>query len=57
MSDLSGQVGELRFTVSVVRGDTGKVENYELVGKIAEDQFKELIDGSHALDGGAQRSD
>jgi len=57
MSDLSGQVGELRFTVSVIRGDTGEVENYELVGRIAEDQFKELIDGSHTLDSGAQRGD
>ena len=57
MSDLSGQVGELRFTVSVIRGDTGKVENYELVGRIAENQFKELIDGSHTLDSSTERSD
>ncbi len=42
MIELGGQVGELRFTVEIKRKDTGKVEQYELVGFIDEDKLKEL---------------
>jgi len=42
MPELSGQIGELRFTVEIKRKDTGKVEQYELVGFIDEDKLKEL---------------
>ena len=38
MIELKGKEGELRFSVSIKRKDTGKVENYELVGKITEDK-------------------
>jgi hypothetical protein len=48
MSELKGKGGELRFTVEVKRAATGKVETYELIGK---------IDGSHTLDSGPQRRD
>jgi hypothetical protein len=34
MSKLNGKVGELRFTIQVKRAETGKVEEYEMVGVI-----------------------
>jgi len=55
--ELGGQVGELRFTVEIKRKDTGKVEQYELVGFIDEDKLKELQSGGNSLDGSAQCSD
>lgn len=55
--NLSGDVGELSFKVQITRGDTGLIEEYTLVGKITEEQLKELQDGSDPLDGSAQRSD
>lgn len=55
--NLSGDVGELSFKVQITRKDTGKVEEYTLVGKITEDQLKELQDGSDTLDGSPQRGD
>ena len=57
MPELSGQIGELRFTVEIKRKDTGKVEQVELVGYLDEDKLKELQSGSHTLDSGAQRGD
>ena len=57
MSNLSGQMGELRVTVQITRKETGKVEEVELVGYLDEDKLKELHDGSHPLDGGPQRGD
>lgn len=42
MTALTGQVGELRFTVQVTRKETGKVEEYELIGFLDEDKLKEL---------------
>ena len=53
MIDLQGQVGELRFTVQVTRKETGKVEEYQLVGFLDEDKLKELQDGSNSLDSGS----
>lgn len=57
MSNLSGDVGELRFTVQITRKATGQVEEIELVGRITEEQVKEIQDGSHPLDSSPQRSD
>ena len=57
MPELSGQIGELRFTVEIKRKDTGKVEQYELVGFIDEDKLKELQSGGNSLDGSTQRCD
>lgn len=37
MNELSGQIGELRFVIEVTRKDTGKVEHYDMVGKIMGD--------------------
>jgi len=45
MIELTGQPGELRFTVEVKRKETGKVEQYELVGFLDEDKLKELQHG------------
>ena len=52
MSELSGQVGEVRMQVQITRKETGAVENYELVGFLNEDQLKELQNGSDTLDSG-----
>lgn len=42
MADLKGNPGEIRFTIEVKRAETGDVETYDLVGKIAdEDQPEE----------------
>jgi hypothetical protein len=35
--NLSGQPGELRFTIEVTRKVTGKVETYEMIGRIDGD--------------------
>jgi hypothetical protein len=52
MIELSGQIGEVRMTVEITRKETGKVETYDLVGFLDEDQLKELQIGSHTLDSG-----
>ena len=57
MTALSGQMGELRFTVEIKRKNTGKVEQYELVGFLDEDKLKELQNGSNPLDSSTQRCD
>lgn len=57
MSNLSGQPGELRFTLQITRKDSGKVEEVELVGVLDEDKLKELQNGGHPLDGGPERRD
>lgn len=46
MSDLSGQVGELRFTLEITRKETGKVETVEMVGFLDEQKLKEITHGS-----------
>ena len=38
MHDLTGQVGELRFAIEVTRKDTGRVEHYDMIGKIMADE-------------------
>lgn len=52
MAELKGQEGELRFTIQVTRAATGKVEEYELVGKITEEQLKEIENGNNTLNSG-----
>lgn len=42
MSDLQGQVGELSFTVQITRKETGKVEEYKMVGAIDAEQLKTI---------------
>lgn len=57
MVALSGAVGDLRFQIQVTRADTGKIETYELIGRIDQDQLEEICDGSDPFDGSAQCSD
>lgn len=57
MSNLGGQVGELRFTVQITRKDTGKVEDVELIGYLDADKLKELQDGCNPQHGGKERGD
>lgn len=45
---LAGQIGELRFTVEVTRKDTGKVETYDLIGKVVLDDEEENKDGPNS---------
>jgi hypothetical protein len=52
MAELGGQIGEVRMTVQVTRKETGKIETYDLVGFLDEDQLKELQNGSDTLDSG-----
>ena len=37
MSNLQGQAGELHFTLTVKRAETGKTETFQMVGKILPD--------------------
>lgn len=41
MPDLKGGLGELRFTIEVKRKDTGKVETYDMIGKVVSEEEKE----------------
>lgn len=42
MSELAGQVGELNFTVTVTRKETGKVEEYHMSSNITAEQAQAL---------------
>lgn len=55
MAALEGQAGELRFTLQITRKDTGQVEELELIGRITDEQLKELQHGSDPLDGRTER--
>jgi hypothetical protein len=50
MPDLSGQMGELRFTLQITRKETGLTDTVELVGYLDEEKLKELQNGSNSLD-------
>ena len=54
MISLNGQPGEVRFTVEIKRAETGKVEQYDLVGYLDEAKLKELQNGSNSLDSSPQ---
>jgi hypothetical protein len=41
MVNLQGKTGELHMTIEVTRKETGKVEVYELVGHVVEEEDKE----------------
>ena len=43
MNEMVGQAGELRATVQVTRKATGKVEEYELVGRLSAEQHEQLM--------------
>ncbi len=42
MTELSGQPGELHMTLQIIRKETGKVEEVELIGFLDPDQLKQL---------------
>jgi len=46
MNDLKGEPAEVKMTVKVTRKDTGKVETYELIGKVDSTE-KGNDNGSH----------
>jgi hypothetical protein len=43
MNDLKGPPAELRFTVTIKRAGTGKVETYDMVGIAAPEQVAALL--------------
>jgi hypothetical protein len=60
MASLQGQPGELAFKVQITRKETGKVEEYDLVGLITPEQAEQLGltsqeqgNGSNSQHGGA----
>ena len=57
MPDLSGQMGELRFTLQIKRKETGLTDTVELIGYLDEEKLKELQNGSNSLDSSTERSD
>jgi len=57
MANLQGQVGDLNITLQITRKDTGKVDEVHLIGKVTEEQLKELIHGNDAQHGSPQRGD
>ena len=57
MTTLKGQPGELRFTIEIKRKETGKVEQYELVGHLDEDKLKENYLGSDTQHNSPQHCD
>jgi len=57
MPDLSGQMGELRFTLQIKRKETGLTDTVELVGYLDEEKLKELQNGSNSFDSSTGRSD
>ena len=42
MSELTGEMGELKMKIQVTRAATGKVEDYELTSQVSKEQFDEL---------------
>jgi hypothetical protein len=53
MSELKGIVGELRATVHVTRKATGKVETYEVVGGVTQEQADKILGKRHHGTAGA----
>jgi len=44
MSELIAQPGELRFTVTIKRKATGKIETFEMVGHADPEQLKQILE-------------
>lgn len=42
MIALNGQVGELGFTLQIKRAETGKVETYQMVGRVTQEELQAL---------------
>jgi len=54
MTNLVGQEAEVEFTIEVKRAETGKVETYQVIGRIADNGSNTLGSG---LAGSNGRSD
>lgn len=46
MSELQGQGGELRCTVTITRKATGKTETVELIGRTTPEQHAAIMHGA-----------
>lgn len=57
MADLSGQAGEIKMTVHITRKETGRVEEYQLVGKVTGEQLEELNNACDPHDSGTECRD
>lgn len=53
MVELNGQIGELTFTIEVKRKDTGKIDKFEVIGKVTNEDNE---NGGHTLDSSTERS-
>lgn len=53
MSELTGQPGEVHMTIQIKRKETGNVETFDLVGKIAPEEHEEKDDGSNTQHSGS----
>lgn len=53
MSELNGQPGEVHLTIQIKRKETGNVETYDLVGKIAQEEHEEKDNGSNPQHSGS----
>ena len=54
MNDLKGTIGELTMTIQVTRKETGKVEEFKLIGFLDEEKLKEIQNGSNTLSSSAE---
>lgn len=50
MIEIVGAGAEVSFTVSITRKETGLVEEYQMVGRLTDEQIKEIENGSDTLD-------
>ncbi|MBY0498914.1 MAG: hypothetical protein K2P74_04750 [Nitrosomonas sp.] len=55
MPDLNGQEGELKFKLKITRAATGRVETYDMVGKLGDNLGEQH--GSDTQHGSAECSD
>lgn len=44
MINLQGKEGELKAVIQVTRKESGKVETYEIVGKVNHEEFQKLLE-------------
>lgn len=50
MIELTGQPGELRFTLEITRAATGETETIEMIGKVIADERDPLDSGQERRD-------
>lgn len=57
MSNLSGEAGELNFTVQIKRKETGKVEEFKVTGFLDKTKLEEMQNGSDTQHSSQECSD